>query len=82
MQDDLDSVRVLTKPQTLKMLGLSSRTWDRLIARGETPPKIQISTNRIGYRVSDLKQWLDRRRMSEAAALVAIAFVTIAAFST
>jgi len=59
---DLDAVRVLTRYQTIKALGLSDRTWDRLEARGDTPPKTRISEGRIGYRVSDLKDWLDRRR--------------------
>ncbi len=60
--DDCDLVRVLTKPQVLKLTSLSTRTWERMEARGETPPKTYISENRIGYRVVDLKNWLDKRR--------------------
>lgn len=37
--DHLDSVRVLTKKETLQATGLSEDTWDRLKERGETPPK-------------------------------------------
>ncbi len=55
-------LQVFNKPATQKLLGLSDRTWDRLEARGETPPKTHLSPNRIGYRASDLKEWLDRRR--------------------
>lgn len=62
MDNDFDSVRVLTKPETLKILGLSEPTWLRMEQRGETPPKTQISPNRIGYRLVDIKEWLDRRR--------------------
>jgi predicted DNA-binding transcriptional regulator AlpA len=58
----LDELKVYTKKETQKLLGLSGRTWDRLEAVGETPPKTRLSPNRIGYRVSDLKEWLDRRR--------------------
>jgi predicted DNA-binding transcriptional regulator AlpA len=58
----LDELKVYTKRETQKLLGLSGRTWDRLEAAGETPPKTRLSPNRIGYRVSDLKEWLDRRR--------------------
>ena len=64
---DLESIRVLNRSETLKMVGLSDRTWDRLEARGETPPKTRISQGRIGYRVADLVKWLDSRRETEAA---------------
>jgi predicted DNA-binding transcriptional regulator AlpA len=62
MDDDFDSVRVLTKPQVLQVTSLNSRTWQRLEARGETPPKTQLSDNRIGYRLIDVAKWLDARR--------------------
>ena len=58
----LDDLKVYTKRKTQKLLGLSGRTWDRLEAVGETPPKTRLSPNRIGYRFSDIKEWLDRRR--------------------
>jgi predicted DNA-binding transcriptional regulator AlpA len=65
--DDLDAIRVLNRSDTIMMVGLSDRTWDRLEAAGDTPPKTRISQGRIGYRVSDLKEWLDRRRETEVA---------------
>jgi predicted DNA-binding transcriptional regulator AlpA len=64
--DDFDSVRVLTKPQVLKVTSLSGRTWERMEARGETPPKTYISENRIGYRLVDVMKWLDQRRASDS----------------
>jgi hypothetical protein len=30
--------------------------------RGDAPVKTQISPRRIGYRVEDIKAWLDKRR--------------------
>lgn len=68
MSDDLEEVRVLTRGQTIKAANVSDKTWERMEARGETPPKTQISPGRIGYRLIDVKQWLDRRRRSEVAA--------------
>jgi predicted DNA-binding transcriptional regulator AlpA len=65
--DDLDSVRVLTRPQTIETLGVSDKTWERLEAAGDTPPKTRLSTGRVGYRVSDIKAWLDKRRERGAA---------------
>ena len=60
--DDFDLVRVLTRPQTLKVVGVSDRTWQRMEDRGETPPKTALSPNRIGYRLIDIMKWLDARR--------------------
>jgi len=62
MADGLDAIRVLSRSETLKMVGLSDRTWDRLEASGETPPKTRLSPNRIGYRASDIRRWLDARQ--------------------
>jgi predicted DNA-binding transcriptional regulator AlpA len=80
--DYLDSVRVLTKKETLHATGLSEDTWDRLKERGETPPETQLSERRFGYRLIDVKEWLDRRRIGRAAATAAILFLTIIDFST
>ena len=55
----LDELKVYTKRETQKLIGLSGRTWDRLEARGETPPKTRLSLNRIGYRAGR------RRRLSK-----------------
>jgi predicted DNA-binding transcriptional regulator AlpA len=65
---DYESVRVVDRPTAIKLTNLSQRTWARLEARGDTPPKTRLSANRTGYRLSDLKAWLDARRMSEAPA--------------
>jgi predicted DNA-binding transcriptional regulator AlpA len=60
----IDELKVYTKKETQKLIGLSGRTWDRLEASGETPPKTRLSPNRIGYRTSDIKAWLDARQES------------------
>jgi predicted DNA-binding transcriptional regulator AlpA len=61
---DFDSVRVVDEPTAIKLVGVSPRTWDRMRARGETPPVTKLSARRIGYRVSDLAKWLDARRVT------------------
>jgi predicted DNA-binding transcriptional regulator AlpA len=66
--DSLDSVRVLDEPTAARLAGVSPRTWDRMRARGETPPITQISERRIGYRLVDLRDWLDARRVGAPAA--------------
>jgi predicted DNA-binding transcriptional regulator AlpA len=57
-----DDIRVLSTPQTIRLLNLSRRTWDRLIAVGDTPVKTRVSERRVGYRLIDIRAWLDARR--------------------
>ncbi len=61
---DLDSIRVLDRRSMLTMIGLAPRTWDRLEAIGDVPVKTQLSPGRVGYRVCDVKAWLDKRRLA------------------
>ena len=63
MLDDFDCVRVVDEPTAILLTGVSPRTWDRLRARGDIPPITKLSDKRIGYRLIDLKAWLDARRV-------------------
>jgi predicted DNA-binding transcriptional regulator AlpA len=60
--DDLDSIRVLTRAETLKAVGVSSMTWWRMEQDKETPPKTRLSEGRFGYRLIDVREWLNKRR--------------------
>ena len=60
--DDFDSVRVVDKQTAIRLLGLTTSTFNRMRARGETPPHTQLSERRIGYRIFDIRKWLDARR--------------------
>jgi predicted DNA-binding transcriptional regulator AlpA len=62
MAEGLNAIRVLSETELRQMLGISERTFDRMRYRGDVPVKTQLSARRIGYRVSDVEQWLDRRR--------------------
>ncbi len=62
MSDGLESVRVLDKRTVLQIVGLSEDTFDRLEQRGEAPPITRLSERRKGYRLVDVKEWLDARR--------------------
>ena len=64
MAEGLNAIRVLNEVELRQMLGISERTFDRLRYRGDLPPKTQLSDRRVGYRVSDVEEWLDRRRQS------------------
>ena len=58
--DDLDTIRVLTRLETIK--DARSIRPDRLEALGDVPLKTRLSQGRVGYRVADIKVWLDGRR--------------------
>ena len=62
MSEEFDAIRVVSEPELRRMLGLSEKTFERMRLRGDAPPKPQLSERRVGYRVSDIKQWLDGRR--------------------
>jgi predicted DNA-binding transcriptional regulator AlpA len=64
---NLNPLQVFDRSTTLEILGLDRRTFDRLEARGEAPPKIQLSPNRVGYRASDLQHWQDSRLQRKTA---------------
>jgi len=58
--------RVLDDGETLRMIGVSDRTWDRLKAQGDVPPRTRLSANRVGYRLVDIVAWLDARRITNS----------------
>jgi predicted DNA-binding transcriptional regulator AlpA len=66
MTEGLDAIRVVSEPELRRMLGISEQTLDRMKLRGDVPPKTQLSARRVGYRVADVKEWLDQRRRSPA----------------
>ena len=62
-----EAVKVLNRRDAIAQLGLSERTFQRLEANGDGPPKTRLSEGRVGYRVSDIIAWLDARREVQSA---------------
>ena len=56
---DLDVV--LTHPEAARMLCLSTRSLERLVAAGDAPPRIQLTGRRVGYWKRDVLTWLQAR---------------------
>jgi len=59
--DTLDDLRVIPESEAIHLANVSPASWSRMRQRGETPPLVRISRRRIGYRVSDLKKWIEAR---------------------
>jgi prophage regulatory protein len=53
--------RVVSRDEAASILGLSTLRLDRLHGEGIGPARIRLSERRVGYRVSDLRAWLDSR---------------------
>jgi predicted DNA-binding transcriptional regulator AlpA len=66
MQNVTDLLRVLTRRQTIALVGLSEKTWERLEAAGDVPIKTQLSQGRVGHRLDHIKLWLDARQIGAA----------------
>jgi predicted DNA-binding transcriptional regulator AlpA len=63
MSDAFELGRVVPEPEARKYCGgLGKSTWQRLRAAGQAPPVVQLSKNRIGYRIADLQKWVESRR--------------------
>jgi hypothetical protein len=65
----LDELKVYTKRETQKLIGLSGRTWDRLEARGETPRGAVVTPTSDDFRRL-LQEISAARTRSEGAALL------------
>jgi predicted DNA-binding transcriptional regulator AlpA len=55
--DDL----VLSRAQTARLINTSLDTLDRLVQRGEGPPRIRISPRRVGHSLGACRRWLTQR---------------------
>ena len=52
---------VVSERAAAEMLGISPDTLRRTVKRGEGPCRISLSPRRVGYRLTDLHAWLDKR---------------------
>ena len=55
-------LKVLTRRETVQLVGLSEKTWERLEAHGDIPIKTRLSEGRVGFRLDHIKEWLDARQ--------------------
>jgi predicted DNA-binding transcriptional regulator AlpA len=51
--------QVVSEQDAAKFCGCSRDTIRRRVMAGDGPPVIRLSTHRIGYRIRDLREWLD-----------------------
>jgi predicted DNA-binding transcriptional regulator AlpA len=59
--------RVLTLQEWAKEASISLKTARNMIERGDGPPVVELSPNRLGIRVCDHRAWLAARTRRRAA---------------
>jgi predicted DNA-binding transcriptional regulator AlpA len=63
---DLDSIRIVRDHEMPETIGTSSSSWQRMKRQGDTPAVTWLSERQRGYRVSDIRVWLDKKRAEVA----------------
>jgi len=58
---DATGLKCVSFKQLVELTGLSRGTLKTLLARGDGPRSIQLSSNRVGYRLMDIQAWQDSR---------------------
>lgn len=56
---DVSDLRVLTAAEASALLTVSLPVMERMRARGTGPRFIRLSARRVGYRVADLRTWIE-----------------------
>jgi predicted DNA-binding transcriptional regulator AlpA len=64
---DLD--RVISESDAATLLGLSKDTLRRRFRDGASPPRVRLSLRRIGYRLSDLRRFVEQHLEKPASAV-------------
>ena len=54
----------LTIKEVSQLLGISVSTINRLIKKGEFPPKVKISPRRMVFMKEQIKEWIDQKALT------------------
>jgi prophage regulatory protein len=60
-ESNINQDRIVREPECERITGLERTTRYRLEQRGEFPKRIRLSANAIGWRLSDIHEWLMSR---------------------
>ena len=59
---NLENRPFLTIKEVSKLIGLSVSTINRLVKKGDFPPKVKISPRRIVFMKKEIDDWIDAKR--------------------
>ena len=54
----------LTMKEVSDILGISVSTIDRLIKRGQFPPKVKLSPRRMVFMKREIDEWIESKRIN------------------
>ena len=69
MTSDLSALRVMRRPEVEHVTGLSRASLYRLIGKGHFPNPVKLSSNSVGWREADIREWLESREPAVGPAL-------------
>jgi predicted DNA-binding transcriptional regulator AlpA len=52
---------VISKMEASKLINLSTDTLERMQRNGNGPKQVKLSERRVGYRMRDIRTWLNER---------------------
>ena len=58
----LNADRIIREGERREITGLSRTTWWRLEIRGEAPKRVKLGSNSVGWRWSELMNWVRTRQ--------------------
>lgn len=57
----MKNLKIIRVKELCRLISVSPTTLWRMEKRGELPPRIKISTRAVGWRESDIEEWLESR---------------------
>lgn len=57
----MKNLKIIRVKELCQLISVSPTTLWRMSKRGELPPRIKISTRAVGWRESDIEEWLENR---------------------
>lgn len=67
MDTQTSPLGIVTPTELANMLRVTRKTVDRMNAAGIGPRRVKLSPRRVGYRLADVQEWLEKPRKPEAA---------------
>ena len=64
---DLRGLRILTKKEVCSLVPYTPQHIHRLERAGRFPRRLQLGPNRVGWRLVDIKRWINERVPAAAA---------------
>lgn len=68
MRDDFPDDRLLNRAEVHMLFGLTQRFLEVSAVRGDGPPMVKIGRS-VRYRISDLRAWIEARRVNSTSQL-------------